>query len=260
MTFQFACQTITWGETQRDHFPKVFAEIAAAGFAGVEIGFRHIQPVPSARLREMLDQNNLALFGSHIGGNLENPGQADKERSVLDEVLDYLRQMDCGILMYSGLRYESGEQFARDLAALSRAAEKCRDQGVRLLYHNHDWEFADGARVMNALVYDSNLALGFCPDVGWAHRGGADMPAYLAAIRERTGAVHFKDFAAEGAAQPFVTLGNGVVPFPAIAEWLERNLPDAWVVAEQDRADVPPGDAAMINGDYLRKVFGRDNT
>lgn len=259
MPFQFACQTITWGEKQRENFPAVFAEIAAAGYAGAEIGFRHIQPIPPTRLREMLEKSNLTLFGSHIGGNLENPGQADKERSVLDEVLDYLHQMECGVLMYSGLRYETDEQFARDLAALGRAAEKCRDSGVRLLYHNHDWEFADSARVMNVLVRDSDPALGFCPDVGWAHRGGADLPALLDSIRDRIGAVHFKDFAAEGAANPFITLGDGVVPFPLVAEWLERNLPNAWVVAEQDRADCAPGDAAKANALYLRQVFSGDH-
>lgn len=259
MNFHLGCQTITWGEGQRERFPSVFAEVAAAGFEGVEIGFRHLQSVPPARLRELLEQNGLVLVASHIGGSLEDVDQADRERSLLDETLEYLDQAGCHTLMYSGLRYENEDQLRRDLDRLNRAAALCQSRGVRLLYHNHDWEFAEGARAITALIQGGSPDLGFCPDVGWVFQGGADVLAFLDAVRTRIGAIHFKDFAPAGASNPFVTLGEGLVPFPAVADWLIRNRPGLWVIAEQDRADVPPDQAAQANGRYLRDVLAGEN-
>ena len=34
--FKYACQTITFGEGQKEFFPAVFAHVAEAGYAGVE--------------------------------------------------------------------------------------------------------------------------------------------------------------------------------------------------------------------------------
>lgn len=260
MDFQKGCQTITWGEGQGQRLPAVFDEVAAAGFEGVEVGFRHLKPNPPEQVRAWLEASGLELVASHIGGNLANAGQAGQERGLLDEALDYLGELGCGRLMYSGLRWQDAAQFERDLDALGRAATVCREHGVQLLYHNHDWEFADGGRVMEALLADAGPDLGFCPDVGWIVQGGADPIAFLERAKPRLGAVHFKDFAAGAADNPFVLLGQGRVPFPAVADWLRRHRPGLWVIAEQDRADVPPGEAARANGAYLRRVLTGEGT
>lgn len=252
-----ACQTITWGEEQCHHFPAVFAEVAAAGYEGVEIGFRHIREIPPETLKSLLDANGLILAASHIGGNLEDPAQADAERSVLDEALAYLNALGCGLLMYSGLRYRDEPQFDADLARLNRAALRCREAGVRLLYHNHDWEFADAdGRVIEALLTKADPALGFCPDIGWVQKGGADVPAFLDRAKARIGAVHFKDFAGPERTIDTVVLGEGIAPLPYAAGWMQANLPaGSWAIAEQDRADLPPGEAAARNARYLKGLF-----
>lgn len=254
---RIACQTITWGEEQRHHFPAVFAEVAAAGYEGVEIGFRHIRTTPPETLRGLLDQNALVLAASHIGGNLEDPAQADAERSVLDEVLAYLDALGCGLLMYSGLRYNNDEQFATDFARLNRAALRCQEACVRLLYHNHDWEFADAdGRVAEALLTQADPALGFCPDIGWVQKGGADVPAFLDRAKARIGAIHFKDFAGPERTVDTVVLGEGIAPLPYAAEWMQKNMPaGSWAIAEQDRADLPAAEAATRNARYLKGLF-----
>ena len=85
---------------------------------------------------------------------------------------------------------------------LNKAAVACNARGVRLCYHNHDWEFFDG---------------------------------------ERTN---------------FVTLGEGCAPLADVAAWVKRNAPDVWVVAEQDRSELPAAEAVARNGAYLKSQFG----
>lgn len=253
--FQIACQTITWGEGQRDVFDQVFAEVEDAGFSGVEIGFRHIRQTPPDWLAALLSAHGLSLVASHVGGNLFDAGQADQERGILDEVIEYLEFTGTPMLMYSGLRYQSEKQFVADLEMLHRAADKCVSHGIALLYHNHDFEFADDARVMRALIANKQSALRFCPDIGWIMKGGVDAIELLDEIRDRIGAIHFKDFATTEHRTDTVILGQGIAPLAEAAEWLKANTPGMWVIAEQDTADVPAAEAAAANAAYLRGLF-----
>ena len=140
--------------------------MAKAGYAGVEIGFRHIREIAPADLVSMLNAQGLKLVASHLGGNLFDAEQASKERGILDEAIAYLQQTGTNLLMYSGLRYNSDEQLARDLAMLNRGAELCAANGIKLLYHNHNFEFEAGGKVIHALLNDGSDALGLVPGHG----------------------------------------------------------------------------------------------
>ena len=51
---RIACQTITFGAEQGRQLPEVFAAVASAGYAGVEVGFRHVAPTPARELSRQL--------------------------------------------------------------------------------------------------------------------------------------------------------------------------------------------------------------
>ncbi|MBU0616863.1 MAG: sugar phosphate isomerase/epimerase, partial [Planctomycetes bacterium] len=191
---RLGCQTISWGEGQSRRFPEVFAEIARAGFDGVEIGWRRMADTPPARLRAMLAEHGLVLAASHVGGNLADTAQARGEWEMLDRVLDYLGEMETTWLMFSGLSgVTERSRLDAELAVLQRAADRCRARGVRLLYHNHDWEFRNGAMILNALLATGTLE--FCTDIGWITKAGANVTDVLNQMAARVGAMHFKDFA-----------------------------------------------------------------
>ncbi|MCK5801745.1 MAG: sugar phosphate isomerase/epimerase [Lentisphaeria bacterium] len=256
MSIKLGCQTITFGADQKEDFPAVFAAVARAGYAGVEVGFRHIAGIPPEDLKRMLSAEGLELAGSHIGGNLEDTDQAEGEKKILEQVLDYLNAMEVGVLMYSGLRGQGGELLAQ-IEMLNRAAATCSARGVRLCYHNHDWEFADGERIMRTLLEHAGPELAFGPDVGWVYRGGKNVIEFLDSVRDRVAYAHFKDFAGlEGERTNFVTLGEGGAPLAEVGEWIKQNTPDIWVVAEQDRSGLPPEEAVTRNAAYLKSLFG----
>lgn len=251
---RFACQTISWGNNQKEHLPRVFAEIASAGFDGVEVGFRHIADTPPVELQRMLKAEGLTLVASHVGGNLEDTGQAGGERDMLDTVLDYLDELGVRRLMYSGLNAEDPDELIVEVGKLRRGVERATERGIDLLYHNHNWEFQNGGRIIEALYAEDTI--GFCPDVGWIHKAGEDIAATLERMGDRIGAVHFKDFASMGDQVDAVCLGTGVVPLKEAAGWVEKNLAgDVWVIAEQDSTDGPTADMARTNIDFLRTAF-----
>jgi len=183
--------------------------------------------------------------------------QADSERKQVDAILDGVAALGAKYLLYSGVKYQDDAQLAADIETLNAIARSCAKRGVRLLYHNHDFEFAGERRAWQALTNDTVPELGFCPDVGWLHKGGQDCVAILESIRDRVIAVHFKEFrTAEPAERDFCCLGDGCVPFKAIADWVKGlDRDEIWVIAEQDRHDGPPAEAAKKNADFLRGVL-----
>ncbi len=251
-----ACQTITWGPDQANRLHDVFRVSAEAGYEGLEIGFRHIQAIPPRQLAGMLAEYGLELVATHIGGNLQDTNQAEGERRILDQVIDYLSSIGTRLLMYSGLRFENQTQFDRDLDALQKAGGQCSRHGMRLLYHNHDWEFADGGRIINALL-ELDDAVGFCPDIGWVVKGGADVLELLDCMGERVGALHLKDFATTGAGLDTVILGEGVVDLDEAVKWAADNRPGLWIIAEQDEASVPVETAVTRNAEFIKRSFDK---
>ncbi len=249
-------QTITFGDSQQQRFPEVFRIAAESGYEGVEIGYRRLVGADAGQLSAQLRSAGLELPAAHTGGNLEDLAQAGREQRMLDTILDAVEPLGTRLLMYSGLRYESDAQLRAEVARLQRSAQACRDRGWRLLYHNHDWEFADGGRVFSALLDETDDALGLCVDVGWVAKAGEDVLATLEGVRSRLGAVHFKDFASlERGVVDTVVLGTGVVPLRDAAEWVRgADLGTMWVIAEQDSAPDPEA-AVRANGAFLKELF-----
>ena len=254
--FKLACQTITWGDGQDEKFPEIFTKIASFGYSGIEAGWRRVENVKPESLKTMLEENNLKLSGLHIGGNIESRGQAEGEWGLLDRVIEYLHTLDCGYLLFSGLKYDDDAQFKNDLAMLDRSASRCKASGIKLLYHNHNWEFDNGHRILNALLELEDI--GFCPDIGWVYKGvnGGDIIPVLESMKDRIGTIHFKDMATATPELDPVELGCGEVPLAEAAEWVKNNLPqDIWVTAEQDITAIQPEASAAINADFFKRQF-----
>lgn len=251
------CQTITFGEGQRERFAQIFGAVANAGYAGVEMGWRHIAGLDPVALKEELGRFGLKLVASHVGGNLEDASQASGERQMLDVVTDFLVGAGCNLLMYSGLRWQDAGQFSSDVEMLNRSARRCKESGVSLLYHNHNWEFQDGGRVMNGLLDAACPELGLCPDLGWVHKGGSDPVAFLRDNNSRLGAVHFKDFASLNPVTDTVVLGRGIAPLREAVAWMKANRPDLAMIAEQDNCEGEPADAVTANAAFLREAWNQ---
>jgi sugar phosphate isomerase/epimerase len=255
-SFSIACQSITFGPEQKTFLPKVVQSVAASGFDGLEIGFRHVNQTPAEEFRGLLDSHGLKLAALHIGGNLEDPSQAAGERSVLDDVLDYLQKTGAKQLLYSGMR--DPDSVKEELSMLNRAAENCARNRIQLMYHNHHWEFKDGASIINYLFEESSPQLGFCPDLGWVKKAGADPVEFLREHHARIKAIHLKDFASLSDEVDTVELGEGVVPLSECAEVLQQLFDPIWVTAEQDTSEIPAEEAIAKNAAFCKKHFKKD--
>ncbi len=257
---RIACQTITWGrERNGSDITGVMREVAGAGYDGIEIGARYLDPSKAADYAEALQSNGLKLAALHVGGNFLEPDSVRQQLEGIGETAELAVKLGANLVFLSGTKKDgkTAEEYRTEAESLNRIGRICRDNGAVLCYHNHNWEFLDlrgeGIRILLNET-DPNLVF-LVPDVGWVHRGGTVPVDFLEANRDRIRALHFKEFTPEGA---FTELGRGEVDFTGCYEFAVANLMNAadplWIVAEQDTTQKEAAVSAADNCSYIRSL------
>jgi sugar phosphate isomerase/epimerase len=146
--------------------------------------------------------------------------------------------------------------FARDLNEAGRMA---RDAGLRLGYHNHNWEFFrltdDPSRTaFDVLIEETDPRLvHFELDLFWVTRGARDPVDLLRRLRGRVRQYHVKDMNQAGS---FEDPGQGLIDFPRI---FRTHQVEEYIVERDDAGSPPrtPQDAlvtARVGYQFLRTV------
>jgi sugar phosphate isomerase/epimerase len=126
-------------------------------------------------------------------------------------------------------------QSVKDLAAeLNAMAARSAEAGLRLGYHNHDFELSsivDGRPALEVLAdaLDDEVLLEV--DTYWAAVGGQDVPALLGRLGERVRFLHVKDGPVTKD-DPMTAVGAGRMP---VAEILAAATSAEWDIVELDR-------------------------
>jgi sugar phosphate isomerase/epimerase len=128
---------------------------------------------------------------------------------------------------------------------LAALGDRLHEQGLRLAYHNHDFEFLryDGRTALEWLFDEATPSqLGWEADIGWVCRAGADPFEWTSRYADRLLALHAKDIAPPRAAvdeDGWAALGEGIVPWRRLLNEL-AHVP--LVIFEHDR----PKDARAV--------------
>lgn len=123
-------------------------------------------------------------------------------------------------------------------ARLAAVAEALEPHGLKLAYHNHDFEFlplADGTLPIDLILEAAPKVL-FEYDVAWAVRAGADPFAPIDRYGARVAIAHLKDIAPEGEAQDedgWADVGHGTMDWPGLLTAL-KSAGTRHFVAEHD--------------------------
>lgn len=139
---------------------------------------------------------------------------------------------------------------------LNTLGEKCNKAGLKLLYHNHDFEFKkdeDGIIPIDYLLEntDSNY-VNFQMDLFWVTKAGAEPISYFEKYPGRFKSWHVKDMDELGR---FAPVGNGRIDFAKILE--KKDLSGmVFYLVEQDTAfNMQAMEAIKVSHKGLKK-FG----
>lgn len=223
--------------------------VAEIGYEGVEGG-----PPQGMSAREFLQV--LADHGLKLIGGGASPTEL---RQNLPRVLERCQELGINTLMtgIGGELQRAGGDWKRVAAELAEACAQAAETGLRILYHNHAFEFEAKVDGMYGLDYLFAVAPAGAMqaelDTYWVKTGGEDPVAYIRKYAGRLPRLHIKDRAAPPADQvcPFAEVGHGILDWDGIfAAASEAGV--EWYVVEQDRCTRPPLESARLSLEYLR--------
>lgn len=185
-----------------------------------KVGFRHVESVAThgltpAEFAARLAAHGLALSSMHAGiALLEDAAERQK-------LIEACRVTGCPLIVMPwlpmGERAATGAGWQALGARLAALGEIINAAGLRLAYHNHEWEFLsyDGKRAIEWIFDTAPAALvGWEADLGWVRRAGQSPLAWVERYADRLESVHAKDIAAAGQGRDedgWSALGEGIV-------------------------------------------------
>jgi len=221
-----------------------------------EIGYDIVQfgddtPFDAPRMKQLLDEIGLTGSGIHVG--------LEKLETDLDRWIAFCRTIGTRDLVVPWLpeqRRKTKEDWLAVAALLDKLGARCKEQGIRLSYHNHSFEFVKFGRAYALdLLYKNTAADHVYAEIDtyWVKHGGADPVAYIRKYAGRLRLLHIKDMAADEQ-RSFAEIGNGILDWPAIHRASVEAGVECYCV-EQDICRGDSFDSARISLEFMRKLL-----
>jgi len=223
-------------------------------------GFRHVEMIGShlddpARTQRKLETHGLRAASSHVS--------LQQLRDKPEAIIDACEELSIDEIYMPAVSSEDRDMDAggwRKLGAeLGDMAEDFQVSGIRLGYHNHDWELQtkEGDKTAFELLFEAaeESPLIWQADVAWLVRGGADPETWLARYADRLRSVHVKDIAPEGEhadQDGWADVGHGTLDWKKLWE-VCRTQGAGWMVVEHDKPADPAG-TARRSYDFLANM------
>jgi len=232
-----------------------YRNIEAAGYADGK--FYGMSPID---FKNYLNAIGLVAVSSHNSSvTLENADQliADVKEAGFEYFVIpippmglFIKDEETGTMSMSGGAVNLSE-------IVNIIGKKCHDAGLKLLYHNHDFEYKKDADSIVPIEYllehSDSTYVNFQMDLYWVTKAGADPIAYFEKYPGRFKIWHVKDKDDQGR---FAPVGNGNIDFAPILAKKEVSGMKYYMVEQDMTFDgLKPLEAIKISHEGLKK-FG----
>ncbi|GAA0572521.1 sugar phosphate isomerase/epimerase [Kribbella sandramycini] len=218
----------TMRDVLAEDYPGTLKRLADIGYrtVGVSGRFDH----SAAEIRGFADDAGLRIVLEHVG----YARMADDWSTALDDVRTLGAQWIVVPSIPEAQRNLAG--FKQAAAAFTEAGKAARDAGLKLLFHNHGFDFAeeDGTVLYDVLLDVDPELLGFELDLYWAVDGGHDPAKLFQDHPGRFPALHVKDMAADGS---WEDVGAGKLDFAAMFAHAESGGVEQYLVEHDKPTD-----------------------
>ena len=213
--------------------PGTLKAVAKMGYKGVE--FAGYYNRSASELHKMLEEDGLKCYGTHVGF------EAILGDS-LDKTLSYAHELGCKFVVVPWLpenRRNSTQSIIETAALFSEAAKKASAKGIRIGWHNEDYEFhkIDGQTIWQIFWShaDKQVAMEF--DTGNAMSVGEQAAPYLLKYPDKVYAIHVKD---HSSTNPNALLGEGDEHWAEVIPILKKKTAAKLFIIEQESYGEPP--------------------
>jgi sugar phosphate isomerase/epimerase len=241
-------------EAERD-LPSVLAAVRKIGYQEVET-YWNIYTHPAPELRRMIADHGLRAPSGHF----DYTGFDSKIEYAQTLGVDY---MICPMLPEN--MWYALDGFKRAADQLNVWGERVRQAGMRLGFHNHNYEFLrfGAATGFDQLMKTTDPSL-VCleMDCYWMAQAGEDPLRMLQRYADRVKLLHLKDRkpgfpvtqVKDAAAEHFTEVGAGTIDWEPILASAENNGVKHFYV-ERDSGDLPAMESLRVSFQNLQKLM-----
>ena len=208
------------------------AGIKAIGYEGIE--FAGYYDLEAKALRQMLDDNGLECFGSHLQLNVLL-GDRFEETVEVNQILGNKRL----VVASMGGGVDTIDAWKQMAETFNGIAEKVRPLGMTVGFHNHTIEFTpiDGQVPLDLFYNQTHKEVFLQLDTGHAVHAGVDPVAYIEKFPGRIPSIHAKEWTESN---PAALIGEGDVNWPQVLHACETvGGTEVYIVEEE--SDAYPG-------------------
>lgn len=246
---KIALQLYSIKELTEKDFLGTLKKVAEIGYQGVE--FAGFFNTPAKELRKVLEDLNLKAAGSHAG--------PEALKANLGEVMEYALEIGNPYLICPWI----SEEMSNSMDAYKRTAEwfnevgrKCRENGLKFGYHNHEFEFLKfgGEYGLDLLVANTQPDLLFVElDTYWVEYSGLKSVDFIHKYKERCSILHIKEMKSlEDKAN--TEIGKGIMDFKAITA-AGKQAGVEWYTVEQEDFEMDQLQSIRESCDYLKRIL-----
>ena len=235
-----------------------------------EMGYEGVEPAGFGKLsvaeaKEILDEVGLKLVSAHFSRvDLKNM-----------ELLKEYKEAGLQYAVLASLRDRTPEE---GVVMIREMAENCKELGMKLMYHNHDFEFEltkEGGYILDK-YYDEIPADLLLPEIDtcWVSVAGVDPIEYIKKYSGRQEVVHLKDYVGSKSANMYGLIGENDGDKKADASKFElrpvgygkqdvagiikasEEAGAKWIVVEQDDPSMgkSPMECAQMSIEYIKSL------
>jgi len=236
-------------------------KVADAGYAYVEAAgyedgkFYGMEP---QEFKSYLESIGLTPVSTHMGGvTLENADQQIADTKAAGFEYFTIPVPPMGMFTFDRETRTMGmkgtmKEFADILVTIGK---KCETAGLKLLYHNHDFEFKDNEDGIKPIVYllenTDPKYVNFQMDLYWVTRAGGDPLNYFEKYPGRFKLWHVKDMDEEG---KFAPVGEGTIDFSRILDEKDTSGMVKYFVEQDMTWDKKPLEVIEISHKGLKAI------
>jgi sugar phosphate isomerase/epimerase len=204
-------QLYTVRDLMKADLPGTLRKVAQVGYKEVEFaGYYGRSP---AQIRALLKQNGLTSPSSHIGLDIL---EKDSVRAFADAKA--IGHQWVTVPYIPEERRKTVDDWNKIIDLLNQLGPQAKAAGLRLAYHNHDFEIrpVGGVRPLDLMLSKTDPSLvDFEMDLYWVVFGGGDPLDFFNRYPKRFAMVHAKDSAGPPD-NKMVDVGKGTIDFPKI--------------------------------------------
>ena len=267
INFPIALQLYSVRDDMAADFEGTLKKVKELGYDGVE--FAGLYGKTAAEVKALCAEIGLTPISAHVPF-VDMMNDPDLIKVYKEIGCDYV------VIPYLTEEYRPGQpKFQEVIDGAKLLAEKAKENGMKLCYHNHDFEFVkvDGEYAIGILYAEvPELSPQF--DTCWVNVGGENPAEYVRKYKGREEILHLKDFVGSKSENMYALIGideneekdtagkfelrpvgKGVQNFPEILKAAEE-VGIKWVVVEQDNPSMglTPIECAKTSMEYLKTL------